>query len=68
LERTRSESLCPKTCSVTSKVGLGDEVWITEVPCGVEVSGNSPQNTEKMKVTGQVMDENREVLKRLADS
>jgi antitoxin component of MazEF toxin-antitoxin module len=47
---------------------LGDQLWLTETPDGIELSAFSPEDTEMMRVARKVMRDNREVLKRLADS
>lgn len=48
-------------------MGLGDQLWITEVPGGLKLSPLSQEDTETMEVGRRVMRKHREVLKRLAD-
>lgn len=50
------------------KVGLGDELWIKEIPAGIELPPASPEETEQLRVMRKVMRDNHEVLKKLADS
>jgi hypothetical protein len=38
----------PETVLRHLKVGLGDELWITEVPGGLKLSPLSPEDTEMM--------------------
>jgi bifunctional DNA-binding transcriptional regulator/antitoxin component of YhaV-PrlF toxin-antitoxin module len=47
---------------------LGDQLWLTDVPDGIELSPFSPEDSETMKAMRQVMREHREVLRKLADS
>jgi hypothetical protein len=47
-------------------VGLGDELLVTEIPVGIQLSPVAQDNTTK--VFRRIMRENRDVLKRLADS
>ncbi len=49
-------------------VGVGDEVQITDSPDGIRLSRVNPKATAAAKVSDQVMADNREVVKRLADS
>lgn len=49
-------------------VEIGDTLSITEVPAGIQLSAFDAEHTKTMKAARRVMCENREVLKRLADS
>ena len=49
-------------------VVAGDTVVIGDVPGGIQLSPLKSEHSEVTKVFRQVMRENREVLKRLADS
>jgi putative addiction module antidote len=58
----------PKPVLRHLKVGLSDELRITAVPDGIELTRINPADAEKMRALGQVRSENREVLKKLAGS
>ena len=49
------------------KIGKGDDVYITETPNGFEISPYDPDFARTMDVAEQVMREDRDVLKKLAE-
>ena len=49
-------------------VEIGDTLSIAEVPGGIQLSAFDAEHSKTMKAVRHVMRENREVLKRLADS
>jgi hypothetical protein len=68
LKRIRPAWNCPTLYFRQLNLRVGDKVWLTEFPGGIELSPIDPETTEKTKAMHQVMRENREVLKKLADS
>lgn len=49
------------------RVEKGDQVYITETPSGVELSAYRPDFAEKIEIAKSIMQENRDVLRRLAE-
>ena len=49
------------------RVGKGDQLYFTETPDGVELTAYRPNFAEKMEIAKQIMRENRDVLRRLAE-
>lgn len=49
------------------RVEKGDQVYITETPSGIELSAYRPDFAEKIEIAKSIMQENRDVLRRLAE-
>lgn len=56
----------PKDVLARLRVGLGDEVYVTEAPDGVRITAADPSFAAKMAVAEQVMREDRDILRELA--
>jgi len=49
------------------RVSKGDQLYITETPRGFELSPYQPDFAEKIEIAKSIMQENRDVLRRLAE-
>ncbi len=58
--------ILPKELLEKLRVSKGDTVTVTETPRGLEISGYDAEFAEAMEVAEQVMREDRDVLKKLA--
>ena len=58
--------ILPKEMVDRLKVGKGDALFVHETPAGYEVSVYDPEFDEFMESARQVMNENRDALRRLA--
>jgi putative addiction module antidote len=56
----------PKELLARLRVGLGDEVYVTEAPDGVRITAADPSFAEKMTVAERIMREDRDILRELA--
>ncbi len=59
--------ILPKEVLNQLHVGKGDQIFLTQAPDGVRITPYDVTFAEKMDVLEQVMRENRDVLKRLAE-
>ena len=50
------------------KVEVGDTLWLTEVPNGVDISRWGPEDSKAIDAGRRMMSRHSEVLKKLADS
>jgi putative addiction module antidote len=57
----------PGETLVHLKVGLGDTVYLTQFPGGMELTVHDEQFAVTMAAARQIIRENRDVLKRLAE-
>ena len=56
----------PKEVLARMRVGLGDEVYVTEAPDGIRITVTDPSFAKKMEVAEQIMREDRDILRELA--
>lgn len=57
----------PKEILAQLRVDKGDTLYITEAPDGLRLTANNPALAAKLDALEQVMRDNRDVLKRLAE-
>ncbi len=57
----------PKEILARLRVGKGDVVYVLETPNGVELTPYDPEFGRQMDVAEQVMREDRDTLKKLAE-
>lgn len=48
------------------RCGVGDELFVTDSPNGIELSPYNPELEKQLEVAEEIMRENRDVLRRLA--
>jgi putative addiction module antidote len=60
--------ILPKELLARLRVGKGDELYATELPDGIKLTPFDPKLAEQMEVAEKVMREDRNVLRKLADS
>jgi len=58
----------PKELLARLRVGPGDELSVRETPDGVEISSYDPEFERQMAVAERIMREDRDLLRKLADS
>lgn len=58
--------ILPKEVLARLRVELGDEVFFSEQPDGFRLTASNPDFAAKMKVAEQIMREDREILRVLA--
>ena len=58
--------ILPKEVLARLRVGLGDEVYLTEAPDGVRITATDPSFAKKMEVMERIMREDRDILRELA--
>tara|TARA_E500000305_G_C3986029_1_gene219407 strand:- start:486 stop:713 length:228 start_codon:yes stop_codon:yes gene_type:complete len=58
--------ILPKEVLARLRVGLGDEVYLTEAPDGVRITAIDPSFAKKMEVMERIMREDRDILRELA--
>ena len=56
----------PKEVLARLRVGLGDEVYVSEAPDGIRITAADPSFAEKMAVAERIMREDRDILRELA--
>lgn len=59
--------ILPKDVLTKLRVREGDKVYLTEAPDGYRISQYDPEFARQMEVAEQVMRENRDVLRKLAE-
>lgn len=57
----------PKELLEKLRISKGDNLTVTETSRGLELSAYDPEFTEGMKIAEEVMREDRDVLKKLAE-
>jgi putative addiction module antidote len=58
--------ILPKELLERLRVGRGDVLTVTETPNGIELSAFDPEFARRMELAEQIMREDRDVLRRLA--
>lgn len=58
----------PKELLARLRVDKGDELFVTETPDGIKLMAYDPVFEKQMAVAERIMRENRDVLRKLADS
>lgn len=58
----------PKDLLVRLRLEKGDSLYVTEVPGGIKLEPWDPEFERQMVVAEKVMHEDRDLLRRLADS
>jgi len=56
----------PKELLARLRVGMGDTLYVTEAPDGIRITASDPEFAAKMAVAEQVMREDRDILRILA--
>lgn len=56
----------PKELLARLRVGLGDEVYVSEAPDGIRITASDPSFAEQMEVAERIMREDRDILRELA--
>ena len=60
--------ILPKELLARLRVDKGDELYVTETPDGIKLMPHDPVFAQQMEVAERVMRDNRELLRKLADS
>jgi putative addiction module antidote len=60
--------ILPKELLARLRVTKGDELYVAETPDGIKLMPHDPVFAAQMEVAERVMREDRDVLRRLADS
>lgn len=58
----------PKDLLARLRLAKGDELFVTELPDGIKLSPFDPEFARQMEVAEKVMRQDRNVLRKLADS
>jgi putative addiction module antidote len=58
--------ILPKELLARLRVAPGDTVYVTESPDGLRITANDPSFAEKMALAEQIMREDRDILRVLA--
>lgn len=58
--------ILPKELLARLRVGKGDELYALETPDGIRLTAHDPEFAAQMEVAEQVMREDRELLRKLA--
>ena len=58
--------ILPKEVLAKLRVGLGDQLYLTEGPDGVRLTAHDPEFQEQMEVAETIMRRDRNVLRALA--
>jgi putative addiction module antidote len=58
----------PKELLARMRLGEGDELYATELPDGVKLTRLDPKVAKQLEVAERVMEKNRDLLRKLADS
>lgn len=56
----------PKDLLARLRVGLGDEVYVSEAPDGIRITASDPSFARQMEVAERIMREDRDILRELA--
>ncbi|MEO0418652.1 MAG: AbrB/MazE/SpoVT family DNA-binding domain-containing protein [Pseudomonadota bacterium] len=56
----------PKEVLTRLRVGVGDELFVSEAPDGIRLTATDPTFAEKMEVAERIMREDRDILRELA--
>jgi len=56
----------PKEVLARLRVGVGDELFVSEAPDGIRLTATDPTFAEKMEVAERIMREDRDILRELA--
>jgi putative addiction module antidote len=56
----------PKDLLARLRVGVGDTLYVTDAPDGIRITASDPEFAEKMAAAEQVMREDRDILRILA--
>ena len=56
----------PKEVLARLRVGLGDQLYLSEAPDGVRLTATDPDFAAKMDVAEEIMREDRDILRELA--
>lgn len=59
--------ILPKEVLSRLKVAKGDSLYLLDTPEGISLTPYDPEFAETMEVARQIMKENRDVLRRLAE-
>lgn len=59
--------ILPKEILARLRVDKGDTLYVTEVPDGIEIRAFDGEFAEDMELAEQIMREDRDVLKKLAE-
>lgn len=59
--------ILPKEILAKLRAGKGDKIYVTETPYGVNLTSYDPAFARTMEIAEQVMREDRDVLRKLAD-
>ena len=60
--------ILPKELLAKLRLEKGDELFVTETPDGIKLMAYDPAFGKQMAVAERIMRENRDVLRKLADS
>jgi putative addiction module antidote len=60
-------SIFPREILEKLRVDKGDAIYVVETPSGVELTPYNPEFAEQMEIAEQVMREDRDALRRLAE-
>jgi putative addiction module antidote len=58
----------PKELLTRLRVEKGDELYVTELPDGIKLAPYDPEFARQMEIAERIMRENRDLLRKLADS
>ena len=58
--------ILPKELLEKLRVGKGDQLFVTETPNGIEISAHDAEVERQMEIAEQVMRDNRNLLRKLA--
>ena len=58
--------ILPKEVLARLRVGLGDSLYVSEAPDGIRLTANNPDFEAKMALAEQIMREDRDILRVLA--
>ena len=58
--------ILPKEVLAKLRVGLGDQLYLTEAPDGVRLTAQDPDFAEDMELAEDIMREDRNILRALA--
>lgn len=58
----------PKELLTRLRVEKGDELYVTELPDGIKLAPYDPEFERKMEIVERIMREDRDLLRKLADS
>lgn len=58
----------PKELLARLRLEKGDELFVTETPDGIKLMAYDPEFDRRMAIAERIMRDNRDVLRKLADS